>query len=143
MRTLPLLSALTCAGFTLAGTPALAAAPPAGLKFTTADPATADDRAVADVVSALFSRTDAGDWAAVRALLADPVIVDYAALGGEAGEQTPEDVTTAWSAALPGFEAPDWLTFDPSTLTAKVMSVPTQDQVPFDVNMNLIIEFYR
>ena len=45
--------------------------------------------------------------------------------------------------SLPGFEAPDWLTFDPSTLTAKVMSVPTQDQVPFDVNMNLIIEFYR
>lgn len=45
--------------------------------------------------------------------------------------------------SLPGHEVPEWLTFDPSTLTAKVVSVPTPDQVPFDVNMNLIIEFYR
>jgi len=45
--------------------------------------------------------------------------------------------------SLPGHEAPSWLTFDPSTLTAKVVAVPTSDQVPFDVNMNLIIEFYR
>ena len=45
--------------------------------------------------------------------------------------------------SLPGHEVPEWLTFDPSTLTAKVAAVPTADQVPFDVNMNLIIEFYR
>lgn len=45
--------------------------------------------------------------------------------------------------SLPGHEVPAWLTFDPSTLTAKVVAVPTSDQVPFDVNMNLIIEFYR
>jgi len=45
--------------------------------------------------------------------------------------------------SLPGHEVPDWLTFDPSSLTAKVVAVPTPDQVPFDVNMNLIIEFYR
>lgn len=45
--------------------------------------------------------------------------------------------------SLPGHEVPPWLTFDPSTLTAKVVAVPTSDQVPFDVNMNLIIEFYR
>ena len=45
--------------------------------------------------------------------------------------------------SLPGHEVPGWLTFDPSTLTAKVVAVPTADQVPFDVNMNLIIEFYR
>lgn len=45
--------------------------------------------------------------------------------------------------SLPGHEVPAWLTFDPSTLTAKVVAVPTPDQVPFDVNMNLIIEFYR
>ncbi len=45
--------------------------------------------------------------------------------------------------SLPGHEAPEWLTFDPSSLTATVVAVPTQDQVPFDVNMNLIIEFYR
>ncbi len=45
--------------------------------------------------------------------------------------------------SLPGHEVPEWLTFDPSSLTAKVVAVPTPDQVPFDVNMNLIIEFYR
>ncbi len=45
--------------------------------------------------------------------------------------------------SLAGHEAPSWLSFDPSTLTASVMAVPTSDQIPFDVNMNLIIEFYR
>ncbi len=44
---------------------------------------------------------------------------------------------------LPGHEVPAWLSFDPSTLTASILSAPTADQVPFDVNMNLIIEFYR
>ena len=45
--------------------------------------------------------------------------------------------------SLPGHEVPAWLQFDPSTLTAQIIAVPTSDQVPFDVNMNLIIEFYR
>ena len=45
--------------------------------------------------------------------------------------------------SLAGHEAPDWLSFDPSTLTARVVAAPTPDQVPFDVNMNLIIEYYR
>ncbi|MEM6750898.1 MAG: 30S ribosomal protein S4 [Planctomycetota bacterium] len=45
--------------------------------------------------------------------------------------------------SLPGHEVPGWLTFDPSTLAATVVGVPTPDQVPFDVNMNLIVEFYR
>lgn len=45
--------------------------------------------------------------------------------------------------SLPGHQVPGWLAFDPSTLTATVTSIPTSDQVPFDVNMNLIVEFYR
>ncbi|QDU34362.1 30S ribosomal protein S4 [Poriferisphaera corsica] len=45
--------------------------------------------------------------------------------------------------SLAGHDVPGWLTFDPSSLTAKVVAVPTSDQIPFDVNMNLIIEFYR
>ena len=45
--------------------------------------------------------------------------------------------------SMPGHQVPAWLSFDPSTLTASVVAVPTADQVPFDVNMNLIIEFYR
>ncbi len=45
--------------------------------------------------------------------------------------------------SMAGHEVQGWLTFDPSTLTANVVADPTPDQVPFDVNMNLIIEFYR
>jgi small subunit ribosomal protein S4 len=45
--------------------------------------------------------------------------------------------------SLPGHEVPEWLSYDPSTLQAKVVAAPTPDQVPFDVNMNLIIEYYR
>lgn len=45
--------------------------------------------------------------------------------------------------SLAGHEVPGWLSFDPSTLTATITAVPTPEQVPFDVNMNLIVEFYR
>jgi len=45
--------------------------------------------------------------------------------------------------SMPGHQVPAWLSFDPSTLTAQVITVPTAEQVPFDINMNLIIEFYR
>jgi len=45
--------------------------------------------------------------------------------------------------SLPGHQVSGWLAFDPSTLTATVTTIPTSDQVPFDVNMNLIIELYR
>ena len=45
--------------------------------------------------------------------------------------------------SMPGHDVSGWLSFDPSTLTAKIVAVPTVDQVPFDVNMNLIVEFYR
>jgi len=43
----------------------------------------------------------------------------------------------------PGHQVPGWLNFDPSTLTGNAVTAPTTDQIPFDVNMNLIIEFYR
>jgi small subunit ribosomal protein S4 len=45
--------------------------------------------------------------------------------------------------SLPGHEVPAWLSFNPSNLTASVVAEPTPDQIPFDVNMNLIIEYYR
>jgi len=45
--------------------------------------------------------------------------------------------------SLPGHEVPGWLNFDPSTLTANIVSEPTPDQVPLEINMNLIIEFYK
>lgn len=45
--------------------------------------------------------------------------------------------------SLGSHDVPGWLSFDPSTLEGKVLATPTSDQVPFDVNVNLIIEFYR
>ncbi len=45
--------------------------------------------------------------------------------------------------SLPGHEVPAWLSFAPADLTASVVADPTPDQIPFDVNLNLIVEFYR
>jgi len=45
--------------------------------------------------------------------------------------------------SLAGHEVPGWIAFNPSELSGKVAALPTRDQIPFDVNTNLIIEFYR
>ena len=45
--------------------------------------------------------------------------------------------------SMGGHEVPGWIAFNPSELNAKVASLPTKDQIPFDVNTNLIMEFYR
>jgi len=42
-----------------------------------------------------------------------------------------------------GHQVPPWLEWNPAQLTAKVVSLPNPADVPFEVNMNLIIEFYR
>lgn len=45
--------------------------------------------------------------------------------------------------SLSGHEVPGWIEFNPAELTCRIVALPTSDQVPFDVNTNLIIEFYR
>lgn len=45
--------------------------------------------------------------------------------------------------SMAGHEVPGWLGFNPAELKATVNAVPAVDEVPFDVNTNLIIEFYR
>lgn len=45
--------------------------------------------------------------------------------------------------SLAGHEVPGWLELNPSELSIKVIATPTPDQIPFDVNPNLIVEFYR
>lgn len=45
--------------------------------------------------------------------------------------------------SMGGHEIAGWIDFNPSELTARIISMPTTDQIPFDVNTNLIIEFYR
>lgn len=42
-----------------------------------------------------------------------------------------------------GHNVPGWLEWNPAQLTAKVLAKPTPEDVPFEVNTNLIIEFYR
>ncbi len=42
-----------------------------------------------------------------------------------------------------GHQVPGWLEWNPAQLTAKVLRDPVPEDVPFEVNMNLIIEFYR
>jgi small subunit ribosomal protein S4 len=42
-----------------------------------------------------------------------------------------------------GHNVPGWLEWNPAQLTAKINAAPTPEDVPFEVNMNLIIEFYR
>ncbi len=42
-----------------------------------------------------------------------------------------------------GHNVPNGLEWNPAQLTAKVNALPTPEDVPFEVNMNLIIEFYR
>ncbi|MCW5764344.1 MAG: 30S ribosomal protein S4 [Phycisphaeraceae bacterium] len=45
--------------------------------------------------------------------------------------------------SLAGHTVPQWLDLNPSELTVRVVAMPTSDQIPFDVNPNLIVEFYR
>ena len=42
-----------------------------------------------------------------------------------------------------GHNVPPWLDWNPAQLTATIKSLPAPEDVPFEVNMNLIIEFYR
>jgi small subunit ribosomal protein S4 len=45
--------------------------------------------------------------------------------------------------SLSGHVTPGWITVNPAELSIKVVAKPTSDQIPFDVNTNLIVEFYR
>lgn len=45
--------------------------------------------------------------------------------------------------SLAGHEIAGWIEFNPAELTIKIVALPATDQIPFDINSNLIIEFYR
>ena len=45
--------------------------------------------------------------------------------------------------SLAGHMVPGWAEVNPAELTIKIVAHPTSDQIPFDVNTNLIVEFYR
>jgi small subunit ribosomal protein S4 len=45
--------------------------------------------------------------------------------------------------SMPGHNVAGWLEFNPAKLEAKILAAPKPEDVPFEVNMNLIIEFYQ
>jgi small subunit ribosomal protein S4 len=45
--------------------------------------------------------------------------------------------------SMAGHVVPGWMEVNPAELSAKVLSPPTREEIPFDVNTNLIVEFYR
>lgn len=45
--------------------------------------------------------------------------------------------------SMPGLNVPPWIEWNPAGLQAKIIAAPKPEDVPFEVNMNLIIEFYR
>ncbi|MCB9837721.1 MAG: 30S ribosomal protein S4 [Phycisphaeraceae bacterium] len=45
--------------------------------------------------------------------------------------------------SMVGHIVPEWIDFNPGELTSKIVALPTSDQIPFEVNPNLIVEFYR
>lgn len=45
--------------------------------------------------------------------------------------------------SMAGHQVPGWMEVNPAELTIRVLTLPTSDQIPFDVNTNLIIELYK
>ncbi|MDA1008224.1 MAG: 30S ribosomal protein S4 [Planctomycetota bacterium] len=45
--------------------------------------------------------------------------------------------------SIAGHIVPGWLNVNPAELSVKAVALPTSEQIPFDVNTNLVIEFYR
>ncbi|MEM1423491.1 MAG: 30S ribosomal protein S4 [Planctomycetota bacterium] len=45
--------------------------------------------------------------------------------------------------SIVGHIVPDWIEFTPADLSVRIAALPAAEQAPFDVNTNLIVEFYR
>lgn len=37
---------------------------------------------------------------------------------------------------------PEWLTIDPATLTGTIAAAPRRDQMPLELNEQLVVEYY-
>lgn len=65
-----------------------------------------DSKAIIETISAIFSGADERNWQKVESSFAEKVLLDYTSMqGGEPATVTPEDITTAWKALLPGFDS--------------------------------------
>jgi small subunit ribosomal protein S4 len=43
---------------------------------------------------------------------------------------------------LRNHQGPEWLTIDPATLSATIVTPPSRDQMPLDLNEQLVVEYY-
>ena len=68
------------------------------------NPTSADEAAISNLITTMFSATDARQWDQVENVFADEVIVDYSDLGSERATKSPDDIVDGWQAVLPGFE---------------------------------------
>ncbi|OIJ85087.1 hypothetical protein BIV25_44885 [Streptomyces sp. MUSC 14] len=61
---------------------------------------------VADTCTRMAVHTDRREWALLRGLFANEVLLDYTSLnGGEPVQLTPQEISDAWSATLGGYDA--------------------------------------
>jgi small subunit ribosomal protein S4 len=45
--------------------------------------------------------------------------------------------------SMAGHIVPGWMEVNPAELAITIIAQPTRAEIPFDVNTNLIVEFYR
>ena len=45
--------------------------------------------------------------------------------------------------SMAGHIVPGWMEVNPAELSMRIQAMPTPDEIPFDVNTKLIVEFYR
>ena len=43
---------------------------------------------------------------------------------------------------LRSHQAPEWLTVDPANLSGAIVAPPSRDQMPLDLNEQLVVEYY-
>jgi ribosomal protein S4 len=46
------------------------------------------------------------------------------------------------SEALRSGQVPEWLSLDPATFTGTIVSAPRRDQMPLELNEQLVVEYY-
>ena len=47
-----------------------------------------------------------------------------------------------WRESLRSVQVPEWLTIAPSTLTGTIAALPRRDQMPLELNEQLVVEYY-
>jgi small subunit ribosomal protein S4 len=92
-------------------------------------------------------------WAARQMVVHGHVLVNGKKLDRPSYVVVPGDVITLKEKAHklarenmesnPGHQVGPWLEWNPAQLSGKVIAMPVPSDVPFEVNMNLIIEFYQ